>query len=163
MPKYEPHRWNHPNVVGRNHCYNYALDRLNNIHRNPGLAAGLILPPQQVGLGAIVAQYAIHDGLIPIVTVLPYPYINRSLIQSPDHWPVALFTSGPGPGIPNGDYHWYRRDDGGYWSHKPGIKDPATNLDDNGNDILEPTKCARGTYQAFVGYFLVIPRYLKGP
>jgi len=35
------------------------------------------------------------------------------------------------------DYHWYRQDQGGYWSHKPGWGE-ATNVDASGQVISDP-------------------------
>jgi hypothetical protein len=52
------------------------------------------------------------------------------------------------------DYHWYRRDRDGRWSHKPGT-DPATNLDNSGNVIVDPRTADRGPYTVFCGCFCV--------
>ncbi|MBO7596457.1 MAG: hypothetical protein J6T70_05355 [Bacteroidales bacterium] len=42
--------------------------------------------------------------------------------------------------ISNGiDYHWYRRNSGGMWSHKPGT-DVVKYLDASGNIIKNPAK-----------------------
>ena len=41
------------------------------------------------------------------------------------------------------DYHWYRLDNNGDWSHKPG-QTPATNLDGDGNRIRDPRNAANG-------------------
>ena len=43
------------------------------------------------------------------------------------------------------DFHWYRLDNNGRWSHKPG---PArvTNLDDNNAPITDPRTAAMGAY-----------------
>jgi hypothetical protein len=43
------------------------------------------------------------------------------------------------PGV---DYHWYRQDTDGKWSHKPGIT-PITNLDASGKPIADPAKADR--------------------
>jgi hypothetical protein len=44
------------------------------------------------------------------------------------------------------DYHWYRQDDTGMWSHKPG-HDPATNLDASRRTIADPRACNLGIYR----------------
>lgn len=49
------------------------------------------------------------------------------------------------PGV---DYHWYRLDKDGKWSHKPG-RTPATNLDNSGNLINDPRTADRGNYTEF--------------
>ena len=40
------------------------------------------------------------------------------------------------------DYHFYRLDNNGTWSHKPGSTN-ATNLDANGDIIIDPQKADR--------------------
>ena len=37
------------------------------------------------------------------------------------------------------DYHWYRKDNNGYWSHKPGTNF-VRNVDGNGSLIKNPAK-----------------------
>lgn len=44
------------------------------------------------------------------------------------------------------DYHWYRQDKGGYWSHKPG-RTPVKNLDASGKMIKNPAKADVGNYK----------------
>ena len=62
------------------------------------------------------------------------------------------------------DYHFYRRDDNGYWSHKYGI-DKATNKMDNNNDefIKNPKLdmndyCNNRNYKCKFCSYLCIPR-----
>jgi len=63
------------------------------------------------------------------------------------------------PGV---DYHWYRLDSTGKWSHKPGPT-PATNVDASGNPIASPETANRDysgpdyslNYSVFCGYFCV--------
>tara|TARA_B110001450_G_scaffold256382_1_gene286651 strand:+ start:57 stop:809 length:753 start_codon:yes stop_codon:yes gene_type:complete len=74
---------------------------------------------------------------------------------APTHYKGALVVA------PNRDYHYYRENDDGQWSHKPGYK-PSTNYDSKNNLILNPRKAMRdygGTlnYKDFCGY-LCVPR-----
>lgn len=55
----------------------------------------------------------------------------------------------------NGDYHWYRQNSDGTWSHKPG-RTPVTNLDSNGNPIIDPQYAAT-SYTSFIGFYYVVP------
>ena len=62
---------------------------------------------------------------------------------------------------PGRDYHYYRYNDDGVWSHKPGYK-PTTLYDSKNNIITNPKKAARnygGTlnYKHFCG-FMCVPR-----
>ena len=46
----------------------------------------------------------------------------------------------------SGDFHWYRLDDNGTWSHKPG-QGRATNLDDAKYVINDPREADTGVYK----------------
>ena len=55
------------------------------------------------------------------------------------------------------DYHWYRQNPDGTWSHKRGPT-PVTNKDNNGNPIQNPKEAAvLAGYTLEVGYFIVTP------
>ena len=59
---------------------------------------------------------------------------------------------------PGNDYHYYRLNDEGYWTHKAGYK-PRSAYDANGNLIYNPEKASRNygrlNYSDFCGYFCV--------
>ncbi len=57
------------------------------------------------------------------------------------------------PGI---DYHRYRQNADGTWSHKPGTTS-IKNCDDSGNAIFDPEFADRGIYTSFVGFFKITP------
>ena len=48
----------------------------------------------------------------------------------------AIFLSIDNDGVST-DYHFYKEDDDGYWSHKPGL-DKVSYVDDSGNKITNP-------------------------
>ena len=54
------------------------------------------------------------------------------------------------------DYHWYRQNSDGTWSHKPGTTE-VTNLDAHGNIIFDPLYACSDTnyYTHFAGYYAV--------
>ena len=62
------------------------------------------------------------------------------------------------------DYHWYRQNPDGTWSHKPG-DGAVRNCDGDGNSdgaiIYDPEYADRsyfgGVYETFVGFFAVTP------
>ena len=62
---------------------------------------------------------------------------------------VALVAS-------DSDYHWYRQDSDGLWSHKRGLN-PVERTDYSGNLIIDPYIADRGTYTEFLGYYAVTP------
>ena len=54
------------------------------------------------------------------------------------------------------DYHWYRQDSNGLWSHKPGQQD-VENHDGSYNIIADPELADRSKYTEFIGYYAVTP------
>jgi hypothetical protein len=52
------------------------------------------------------------------------------------------------------DYHFYRQDDNGLWSHKNSWR-KATNKDARGRLIKDPRTCDRGAFTIFCGYYIV--------
>ena len=58
------------------------------------------------------------------------------------------------------DYHWYRQNSDGTWSHKPSLN-TVRNVDSNNNVIFNPLSCSRQespfNYSDFVGFYAVTP------
>lgn len=52
------------------------------------------------------------------------------------------------------DFHWYRREEDGRWSHKNGWRDVSF-VDEIGAEILEPREAVSSSYPLFGGFFLV--------
>ncbi len=72
-------------------------------------------------------------------------------VVRPGNWLIALAFSSNDKA-----FHWYRRDDDGTWSHKPGT-DPISFWDESGNIITDPAACDRGLYDMFFGYYEIGP------
>ena len=123
---YEPAVWNdNDGIEENNNCYNYACNIKNGTFAQPGTATGHPYPrPIDCDTGC-GCRDCCHQ--------------------------VALVVA-PGRGF--NDYHWYRRDRDGKWSHKPGST-PATNLDSSGNPITDPRTADRGLYTVFCGCYCV--------
>ena len=151
-PVYEPERWNTSAVSDSNNCYSYAMNDPDGHpvpgKPQPGEHAGFGIDQAAVnGDGSGVALAALADGLIPAPPAYPS--------QKDGHYLVALVLD------PGQDYHWYRQDNDGHWSHKPG-NDSVTNVDASGNLIANPETADRDysgsygiNYTMFVGYFYV--------
>lgn len=135
-PIYEPDKWNDGGVIQKkNNCYNYACNVQTNTYAQPGKASGNMYSqftcPE-------VSDGAKSDGLIHVAVGSCKLCCHK----------VALFV------WPGWDYHWYRQDGSGMWSHKPGETE-ATNLDNSGNPITDPLTADRGGYTDFCGFFCV--------
>jgi len=154
LPKYEPSVWNdNPTIMEDNNCYNYGCDIQNNTFAQPGKAHGIALPHPCFSNGTCsdVTAGAIADGLVLVncdagcgckecwhqVALVIKPN-NGDLESCLDYW----------------DFHWYRKDRDGKWSHKPG-RTEATNLDNSENIITDPKTADRGPYTIFCGCFCV--------
>ena len=142
-PPYEPARWNKQPVKGSTNCYAYAANDPD------GHPPGKPQPGEHCGHPATavscpeVSRASKCDGML----AAPDPPTPK-----PGYYPVALVCD---PGV---DYHWYRQDDNGNWSHKPGSTD-ATNVDASGNPVTNPKTANRNyggvNYSQFCGYFYV--------
>ena len=81
----------------------------------------------------------------------------NSIINPPEGaYRVALFI------YPGYDFHWYRQNSDGTWSHKVGGME-VTNLDFSGEVIYDPLESDRNNiaatvnYSQLIGYFYVVP------
>ena len=150
---YNPSLWNNPSIQRYTNCYAYALNTQvypntnNRCYLQPGSPLneyGNTVPQQYISLQNIVDKVE-HDS-----EVVGFTFYQ---IDKYDTCPVGTYKVALA--IDNSvDYHWYRQDADGYWSHKPGTT-PASFIDDSDNLILDPAVADRGDYTNFLGYFAV--------
>ncbi len=141
---FEPDYWNdgsnpaklanRQSVQKTDNCYNYCTDIPNRTFAQPGSASGHPIASLADCTDAVAGATA--DGLTPAAGPSCAGCCHA----------VALVV------WPNRDYHWYRRDADGTWSHKPG-RTAATNVDNSSNVITDPTTADRGRYTRFCGFF----------
>ena len=136
-PAYNPGYWNTPARQPNNNCYNYANDQATNTFAQPGRATGRPITALSC---AGVQPSATSDGLRACGNF-------SGQLGTGQGWYVALVI------WPGRDYHWYRQDKVGCWSHKPGST-PARNTDNSGNAITDPRTCNRGNYTIFCTYMI---------
>ena len=108
-----------------NNCYNYACNSPTGTFAQPGKKGGRPIDWDQEDLCAEVIQAAEKDNLIPLIDCFLEcdPALGRK---------VMLFVDAeddPDQPGDDRDFHWYRQDADGNWSHKPG-QGRATNEDD---------------------------------
>lgn len=136
-PPFQPSKWNDDTTIRyNNNCYNYAANIRTDSFAQPGEASGKKY--SQLNCSE-VTRGAISDGLSSK---------NCDEECGNNCHKVALVI------WPGRDFHWYRLDGDGTWSHKPGST-PATNLDNSGNIITDPRNADRGLYTVFCGCFCV--------
>lgn len=137
-PIFEPSWWNDGSTRQHgNNCYNYSCDYRSESFAQPGRASGHMYP--EITAAAVKAG-AVSDDLIDM------PAANNKF-PATGHL-VALVIA------PGYDFHWYRKDMGGKWSHKPGGT-AATNIDNAGVEIPDPRTANRGPYTEFATFMNV--------
>ena len=141
-PAYNPGAWNIPSVQPYNNCYNYANNMITNTFAQPGRATGHMYT--QLNNCKSVQPAAVSDGL----KASP----NFSAKQKTGYY-VALVVW---PGV---DFHWYRQDNVGCWSHKPGGT-AVRNYDNSGKPITDPKTADRGGYTLFCSYMITYPGHV---
>lgn len=125
-------------ILSDNNCYNYSTNRVTNSFAQPGEASGSIY--ENVTCEDVSAAAATDLG---IESTAYFPYKDKT-----DDTLIALVVA------PGYDFHWYRRDSDGFWSHKPGSSE-ARNTDESKQPITSPETADRGDYIDFCGYFHV--------
>lgn len=136
-PPYNPGTWNVPTVQPYNNCYNYANNKITNTFAQPGRATGHMYTALTC---ASVQPAAQSDGLVPVANF-------TSTLAAGKGYYVALVI------WPNVDFHWYRQDKVGCWSHKPGST-AVRDVDNAGHKISDPKTCNRGPYTSFCTYMV---------
>ncbi|KAL9957002.1 hypothetical protein ACROYT_G038579 [Oculina patagonica] len=144
-PDFNPAPWNAAHKVRLNNCYNYATNQQTDTFAQPGRKSGNPLPDPFNG--PQVQQAAESDGLVTLkqqyVPIPGFPFV----MIPPEHQNaghlVALVVSPPQSYI--NDFHWYRLDSNGWWSHKPG-EEEVTSEDYSGQPIKDPRLADHGTF-----------------
>jgi len=140
-PVYNSAIWNTPAVQPHNNCYNYANNHITNTFAQPGRATGHQYTQLTNCTGAGSVEAGAHsDGLATT------PNFHAHLAAG-HGWYVAVVLW---PGV---DYHWYRQDKSGCWSHKPGST-AARNVDNANHAISDPKTANRGPYTIFCAYMI---------
>ena len=153
-PKYNPTEWDlSEDLHDINNCYSYVMNiKEKDIleKRQPGEFCG--------------KEFKYDCNNLDKMIKCDFPNITKlDNIDSPipcDHYRIALVLDKNGKHL---DYHFYRQDLDGYWSHKTG-HDPISNIDASGNKIYDPKKIDRNydkdnndhfNYDIFCGYYSV--------
>ncbi|KAL0489681.1 hypothetical protein AKO1_009119 [Acrasis kona] len=144
VANYSPDTWNlNLKALLNNNCYNYGTDVRTDTFAQPGRGSGRMWSGSMNC--TMLLDVCTRDGLIPLKSK-QCPVEEQPKIG---HYVSLVIWSGV-------DYHWYRKDAGGYWSHKPGIGN-VTDIDASHNKILNPDKADITPYKEICGYFIVVP------
>lgn len=136
---YIPGFWNQSSIIEKANCYTYALS-----------FGGTPLDP-----GWLAEDYSLNKSCLSqqkintlILKDAPYLY-ELGLASNQNCWHNSSKLAVPSNGYKvalvialGKDYHFYRQDSNGYWSHKRG-KGSVCNVDASGNLIADPQACDR--------------------
>jgi YD repeat-containing protein len=150
-PTYNPNEWGDCWTTQYcNNCYSYALNQKSSCtweeiragtqdHLHPGEFSG---HPYFYGatVDVDILKATTCDNIISTIAEYDGYYVWDCERQCRHgYYKIALFIDPYNESISGdiADYHFYRQDAGGCWSHKPNVL-PATNLDANGSIIEDP-------------------------
>lgn len=152
--KYDTSIWQGKTMI--NNCYAYALNNqvvpgTNDVwyKQQPGAYSKSVQSPftKDVLKAAVANDFTLYNKNFG--TKLIFEEVDKYDIVPEGTYKVALVSY-------SSDYHWYRQDADGYWSHKPGVT-PVRRIDNSGHFILDPETCDRGPYVNFLGFYAVTP------
>lgn len=154
-PKYEPKKWNeNPKIKDNHNCYSYAVNQIN-IKRTgkpqPGYFAGYDhIEDDEYNCKAF------HSRLN---ADLPSMYLTSFEQPCKKGFHKAFMAIDDKK--EDQDYHFYREDKSGLWSHKPGRTD-VIDIDASGKKIANPLTANRNydffTYKKPCFFFCVNPK-----
>lgn len=146
--KYNPTYWNKNRYKAN--CYTYALNFLattNRISHQPGYASG-------ARFGSLTKSSiinAVKRDVNYLSNVKGFRSAGEKEKPGYREYKVALV-------IGNVDYHWYRQDSDGYWSHKSGVTN-ISRSDASGRSIINPRTAnnnySHANYHTFAGFYFV--------
>ena len=154
-PNYEPQKWNNnPKIKDNHNCYSYAVNQIN-IHRTgkpqPGYFAGY--PHIEDN------EYNCSSFYNRLKSDLPSLYLSsfESKCQKGFHKSFIAIDDKEN----DQDYHFYRQDKTGKWSHKPG-RTNVIDTDASGKQIYNPLTANRNyeyfAYKKPCFFFCVNPK-----
>jgi hypothetical protein len=172
-PAYEPAKWSKdPNIRRSHNCYSYSMNAMDGrriedcaTHGGESCEVSYHQPGSRKKTNPRLRRksYAKCKSLIKLIKddipqIKPVEYHHRCPVGSSK---IALVID------PSDDYHFYRQDPDGYWSHKPGSQ-PVTRLDADNVQIINPATAERDytkvgkslNYTNFCGLFCV-PRRMR--
>jgi len=152
-------------VITKANCYAYVL----NTYSKP---YDIKYRPSYVSHGESYSADYIKRNIITLLRDDADYYNHKKIVATtattkPGYrqYKIAAVFSYDRDGVTIADYHFYRQDKGGYWSHKRGYDLPISNIDASSNKIIDPKACSRNyesssyyhsaNYRLFSGYFMV--------
>jgi len=161
--RYEPDKWNQNIFIRKSHnCYSYALNLIE-VKRTSKCKKKKTVSKKNICLRKHpmdkMKQFEFHSCSELISSILEeFPKIKKvhKLTLVPDgYYRVALFLLNRKDHhhLSLNDFHFYRQDSNGYWSHKDGWR-KATNKDKTGKLITDPESVEKKNNSQLCTYFI---------
>jgi hypothetical protein len=126
---YEPRKWNdNYNIKSTHNCYTYALGKIRiglDSKAQPGYASGYNHIDDE-------KDYNCNEFFKRLKKDVPTTYLEKFDNKCLSGFYKIFLALDPG-----NDYHWWRLNSDGYWSHKPGATE-VTDVDASGKKIKNP-------------------------
>ena len=158
-PEYNPEKWNKNAKIKWSHnCYAYMLDKIDKKNIK------LCKPPKCMDLkpqpGYAYGMKKLKKKKVSCKMIQNRMYKDNPAIKLTKNDCPPKYYMGALAVDPNKDYHYYRREKDGFWSHKDDVL-RATNLDSGGKRFLDPKNIKRENdrfklkYKDFCGYYCI--------
>jgi hypothetical protein len=134
--EYDAQIWNDNNVE-YNNCYSYAMRDINNLYK-PSPGNNMKNSNYDMNSCEEIISHIKHDYPDRNVKVLDDN--NTRSCEECNYYKVGLYIDDNNKD--DVDFHFYRQNRDGYWSHKPG-SNLVTNKDADGKLITDPDKANR--------------------
>ena len=169
---YNPNIWNSNSIITQyTNCYSYAI----NTQTNPAYDFLFPMQPNQSVRDLTYFNNNIVQYQSYIHSLLTTSSLVNSIQNDAEAYGFGFVSVGRKTTCPSGtykvalvldpsrDYHWYRQNSDGTWSHKTGQL-PVCNVDASGELIFDPALADRNyssiggaNYTTFIGYYYIIP------
>lgn len=157
-PNYEPHKWNdRPNIKHNHNCYSYAFNAISGRRKDkpqPGYFTNIPSVDNN--------NYKCSEFYIRLKKDNPTLHISRFKKPCKKGYYKAFIAIDPK--TEDQDYHFYRQDSSGYWSHKPGRQD-VVDYDASKQKIINPATANRNylhfNYSIPCFFFCLNPKFSR--
>lgn len=154
-PNFDPKKWNNKSQIKKTHnCYAYAFDYMNRSFKSkpqPGYYSGFHHMSDNDIRSCDKLMMRVKSD---IPSVIPSTFSKKCPKGYRKIYAAVDSSNNP-------DYHFYRLDKNGVWSHKPGSTNARID-DSNGKIIIRPDKSKRQgtahTYDRSCGYYCYNPK-----
>ncbi len=156
MP-FEPERWASAGIRELTNCLTYALNEPRLGQAIPGTLAQAEEPE---GMDPAAYDPGGPEKFKEVLRSMGLIEVDDPFSREMDEAHLIAFAYGMAANKGNPDFHVWRMDKSGGWSHKPGNGMP-TDKDENDCPIPDPQYADRGRYDIFAGYWRLPEEGLK--